>query len=87
MRDDNAGAFEAARKLSEAGARDPVALWAYLHALGARGLALGVRYGVREAGMEEENVAPLERPEVDHVIACFASCEPAAPSWPRARSF
>ncbi len=41
VRYDNAGLFEAARRLSRAAPTDPVALWAYLHALGGRRLPLG----------------------------------------------
>ena len=45
MREDNAGAFEAGQtKLSEAAPNDPLALWAYLHALGARNTPAGQRY-------------------------------------------
>ncbi len=74
VRDDHAGAFEAARKLTEPAPHDPLALWAFLNALGQRTAPLGQRVAqnvqtpIRQA---EENDTPLERHEVDHIIACY----------------
>ena len=71
MRDDNAGAFDAGRRLSAAAPGNPLALWAFLHALGARDAAIGVRARVMVERPSDENVAPLEPHEVDHVVACY----------------
>ena len=70
-RDDNAGAFDAGRRLSAAAPGNPLALWAFLHALGARDAAIGVRARVMVERPSDENVAPLEPHEVDHVVACY----------------
>ena len=47
IREDHAGAFEAAAKLSEAAHTILCALWAFLNAIGPRDTPLGQRYGLR----------------------------------------
>ncbi len=71
MREDNPGTFEAGRMLSEAAPGDPLALWAYLHSLGLRKTPSSQRVIISILRQPEENVDPLEKKEVDHVIDCY----------------
>ena len=74
IREDNGGAFEAARKLTEAAPHDPVGLWAYLNALGARSSPLGQRPATTALARYrqwKDEVAPMGRQELEHVIAAL----------------
>ncbi len=72
---DHAGCFDAARNLSSALPRDPLALWAFLDAIRSRAAPLGQRAGLTSGTalfrQWEENVTALERQDVDQMIASF----------------
>ncbi len=89
MRYDNAGAFAAARALSRAAPTDPLALWAYLYALGGRHLGMGMRYYAYARAAtppEGQHAAPRQ----GRAGACPGLLPRTrgrdAPSWPRPRS-
>ena len=75
--------------LSRAAPTDPLALWAYLNALGGRQLGPGQPLLSRGRGAEQTDTTPRlpAKDELDHVLACYQR-PPAAdgPSWPRRRS-
>ncbi len=74
IREDHAGAFEAAGKLSEAAPHDPLALWAFLNALGPRDTPLGQRYAVSvqsQLRQADEIHPPLDGRQLDRVLARF----------------
>ncbi len=82
VRLDNAGVFEAARKLSHAAPTDPSALWAYLYALGGRHVPIGreFRFTHLTASLQqEEGVPALEKDELDHVLACYRAMRARRP--------
>ena len=71
-------------KIDGGRADDPVAMWAYLHALGARNTPLGERYFGRRRGRPEENVTSLEKSEVDRVISCYRELRARRPELAQA---
>ncbi|MGP0063330.1 MAG: DUF1583 domain-containing protein [Isosphaeraceae bacterium] len=87
MRYDNAAAFAAARMLSRATPNDPLALWAYLYAVGGRQLGLGVRnytYAGRDTG-QKDNTPPLDKDELEHVLACYRGLRTRRPELAQAQ--
>ena len=87
MRYDNAGAFAAAGALSRAAPTDPLALWAYLYALGGRQLGLGMRYyanASRDIG-RKDNTPALDKDELDHVLACYQGLRTRRPELAQAQ--
>ena len=71
VREDHAGTFEAARKLSQAAPRDPLALWAFLNRLAPRSTPLGQSYTISPLRQPEESPMPLGQAEIDHMLACY----------------
>jgi predicted Zn-dependent protease len=85
MRFDNAGAYAAARELTRATPTDPLALWAYLYALGGRQLGLGTRNYSYSGRERVDGAPPLEKVEVDHVLACYQALRTRRPELAQAQ--
>ncbi len=85
MRFDNAGAYKAARDLTRATPTDPLALWAYLYTLGGRQLGLGSRYYNYSGRDSLNNAPPLEKDELDHVMACYQALRARRPELAQAQ--
>ncbi len=87
MRYDNAGAFAAARALTRAAPTDPLALWAYLYATGGRHLGMGMRnYSNASRGsMQKDNTPPLDKDELEHVLACYRGLRTRRPELAQAQ--
>jgi tetratricopeptide (TPR) repeat protein len=88
MRYDNAGLFAVARKLSRAAKTDPIALWAYLHVMGGRDVPLGTEFVFSQIPSllrqltnptSEDGARPLDKAELDHVMACYHSLRARRP--------
>ena len=82
MRFDNAALYETARKLSQAAPTDPVALWAYLYAMGGRNLPMGQEFSfnqLRQTTSQEESAPPLTNDELAHVMDCYHSLRARRP--------
>ncbi len=71
VRLDYAGNLAASRDLARAEPTDPIALWTFLHALAGRHTATGQRVLVTQGRSAEENVPPLDRADLDHVLSCY----------------
>ena len=84
VRFDNAGAFEAGKRLTDVAPGDPLALWTFLHTLGARKTPLGERYFASQLRSPEENVPPLEQNEIDHVTSCYRALRARRPELAQA---
>jgi tetratricopeptide (TPR) repeat protein len=84
MRYDNAGAFEAGKRLTQVAPGDPLAIWAYLHALGGRKAPLGREFYISQTGQPEENTSPLDRTELDRVVACYRDLRARRPELAQA---
>jgi tetratricopeptide (TPR) repeat protein len=84
IRLEHAGTFAAARALSRAAPADPLALWAYLHSLGSRQTPSGQSILVSPLRTPEENVSPLDRDELDHVLASFRALRSRRPELAQA---
>ena len=85
MRDDNAGAFEAGRRLVEAAPGDPLALWAFLHAVGGQRNAAGpavFRLAAPATGRERRRRS--DKAEVDRVISCYRELRARRPELAQA---
>ncbi len=87
MRYDNAGAFAAARSLSRAAPTDPLALWAYLYALGGRQLGTGMRYYANASRdtSRSDHTPPLDNDELKHVLACYQALRTRRPELAQAQ--
>ena len=85
VRFDYAAAFDAGKLLSRTAATDPLALWAYLYAVGGRGAAQGQRVYVRQGMERKNNTPPLDKAELDHVLASFASLRARRPELAQAQ--
>ena len=83
------GVYAAGRRCSRAAPADPLALWAYLYSLGGRQAAAGPADTSSPGSPElEDNTPPLDKAELDHVLACYrVAASAGVPSWPRPRSF
>ena len=80
MREDNAGAFEAARALYRAAPTDTSVLWAYLFAVGGRGLPAGQTYQVYQYQQPQDNdTPPLDKEELDHLAAAYKALRARRP--------
>jgi tetratricopeptide (TPR) repeat protein len=84
VRLDHAGAFAAAQMLSRAAPTEPLALWAYLHSLGGRQTPLGRYLVVARGRTLEENVSPLDKDELDYVLACLHALRDRRPELAQA---
>ncbi len=84
IRLDHAGALSAARSLSRAAPADPLALWSYLHSLRGRQTPLGQRFIVSSLRATEENVSPLDKDDLDHVLACYHALRDRRPELAQA---
>ncbi len=85
MRFDNAGAYKATLDLTRATPTDPLALWAYLYAVGGRQLGLGTR-NYNYAGRDSLNRAsPMAKDELDHVLACYQALRARRPELAQAQ--
>ena len=74
VRFDNAGTLAAGKLLSQGLPNDPLALWAYLYALGGRERPSGQRIDRRPESTvagARTTTPPLPAAELDHVMACF----------------
>ena len=79
-------AYKAARDLTRATPTDPLALWAYLYSLGGRQLGLGSRYYVYPGrDTLNDSTPPLEKDELDHVLACYQSLRARRPELAQAQ--
>ena len=84
MRYDNKGAYEAAQSLAHAAPTDPIALWVFLHELGARAAAFGQRYYVIASNAAKDSEPPLPKAELDHAMAAYGSLRTRRPELAQA---
>ncbi|HZW30043.1 MAG TPA: tetratricopeptide repeat protein, partial [Isosphaeraceae bacterium] len=86
LRQDNLGVLAAGRALSRAAPTDPLALWAYLYAIGGRSLGAGQRYYISQfRGPQKDTTPPLEKDELEHVLACYRSLRTRRPELAQAQ--
>ena len=85
IRYDNATVYEAGKGLSEAAPNDPLALWAYLYSIGGRQTGLGQQYYVNQGEEQKDTTPPLERDELEHVLASYHSLKVRRPELVQAQ--
>ncbi len=75
LRNDNPGVYAAGKLLARAQASDPLALYAFLQALGGRHRPAGQRMTASVVSIAQsqakDDTPPLAQDELDHVLQCF----------------
>ena len=85
IRYDNTAVYEAGKGLAKVAPADPLALWAYLYAIGGRQTGLGQQYYVYQGQDQRDTTPPLETDELENVLACYRSLKTRRPELVQAQ--